>query len=143
METLLVQFLTPFLPRLLGKVQAAGEALADQTADVAWDYARRVWERLRPRLEQRPGATQAAEEVAAAPTDEDAETSLRLHLKKVLAEDPQLVADLRSLLDEAGAAGVTATGPHSVAAQTIQAQSKGIAAGIIHGGVRQKNTGDD
>ncbi|HSL77665.1 MAG TPA: hypothetical protein VK867_12010 [Candidatus Limnocylindrales bacterium] len=143
MESLLVQFLSPFLPRLLGKAHDVGQELADRTADVAWDYASRIWERLRPRLESRPGAPQAAEEVAKAPEDTDAADLLRLHLKKLLADDPQLVTDLRSLLDEANSAGVMATGEKSVAAGSIHAETKGIAGGIIHGGVHQVNRGDD
>ena len=142
-EALLVQFLSPFLPTLLGKAQEAGQEIAGRTADVAWDYAQRIWERLRPRMEERPGAPEAAEAVAKAPDDADSGTLLEIHLKKILADDPGLATDLRSLLDQAQAAGVIATGPGSVAAQTIHAETKGIAAGIIHGGVHQTNDGDD
>ena len=143
MEALLVQFLSPFLPTLLGRAHEVGAEIADRTTDAAWDYAKRVWERLRPRLEERPGAAQAAEDVAKAPDDADSGTVLEIHLKKILAEDPSLATDLRSIMDQAQAAGVIATGQGSVAAQTIHAESKGIAAGIIQGGVHQTNDGDD
>jgi hypothetical protein len=141
-EALLVQFLSPFLPTLLGKAQEVGAEIADRTTDAAWDYANRIWERLRPRLEERPGAPEAADAVATAPDDADTGTVLEIHLKKILAEDPALATDLRSILDQAQAAGVIATGTGSVAAQTIHAETKGIAAGIIHGGVHQTNDGD-
>lgn len=143
MEALLVQFLSPFLPTLLGKAQEVGAEIADRTTDAAWDYATRIWERLRPRLEERAGAPEAAEAVAKAPDDADSGTILEIHLRKILAENPALATDLRSILDQAQAAGVIATGSGSVAAQTIQATDKGIAAGIIHGGVHQTNNGDD
>lgn len=143
MEAVLVQFLSPFLPALLGKAHELGQEIADQTADAAWDYAKRIWERVRPRLEERPGATEAAAEVAAAPEDADNGTVLEVHLKKILSENPELKAELKLLLDQAAASGVIAAGPGSVAAQTIRAETKGIAAGIIHGGIHQTNDGDD
>jgi hypothetical protein len=142
-ETAIVQLLTPFLPTLLGKAHEIGQEIADRTADAAWDYAKRIWERLRPRLEERPGASEAAQDVADAPQDADAGIVLQIHVKKILAEDPGLATELRSLVDQAKAAGVVAAGTGSVAAQTIHAETKGIAAGIIQGGVHQSNGEDD
>lgn len=135
METLLVQFLTPFLPRLLGKVQEVAGEVVDAAARTAWEHARQIWDRLQPAVEQRPAAKEAAEDVASAPDDADAQAALRVQLKKLLTDDQTLASDLGSLLEQARGAGVIATGEGSVAAGVIQAQGHGVAAGIIQGGV--------
>ena len=135
MEILLVQFLTPFLPRLLGKVQEVAGEVVDAAATAAWEQAKQIWDRLDPAVEQRPAAKEAAEGVAAAPDDADAQAALRVQLKKMLADDPALATDLGSLVEQGQAAGVIATGSGSVAAGTIHAETGGVAGGIIQGGV--------
>ena len=121
MEILLVQFLTPFLPRLLGKVQEVAGDVVDAAATTAGEHAKQIWDRLDPAVEQRPAAQEVVEDVAAAPDDADAQAALRVQLKKMLADDPALATDLGSLIEQGQAAGVIATGAGSVAAGTIHA----------------------
>lgn len=135
METVLVQLLSPFLPRLLGKASEVGARVGGAAVDAAWEHSRRIWDKLRPAVQAKPAATEAAADVAAAPDDADAQAALRLQLKKLLADDPALATELGSLLEQAKSAGVLATGTGSVATGVIQAETGGIAAGIIHGGV--------
>jgi hypothetical protein len=135
MESALVQLLSPFLPRLLGKASEVGAKVGGAAVDAAWEHARRIWDKLRPAIEAKPAATEAAADVAAAPDDADAQAALRLQLKKLLADDPALATQLGSLLEQARGAGVVATGKGGVAAGEIKAQTGGVAAGIIHGGV--------
>jgi len=62
-------------------------------------------------------------DAVANPQDEDAVAALRLAIRKGLAADPVLRADVENMLASAGVT-VTASGERSIAAQTIS----GIAA---------------
>jgi hypothetical protein len=56
----------------------------------------------------RPAAQEAARDLAAAPTDEDAQAALRVQLRKLLADDPALQQELSALLNASGQ-GTTTT----------------------------------
>jgi len=76
-----------------------------------------LWDKLRPKVEAKPAALEAVQDVAEHPDDEDALAALRQQLKKLLAEDEPLVQELARLLQQAQAGGrtVTASGNRSVA----------------------------
>jgi hypothetical protein len=114
----LTAFLAPFLPYLVRAGERAAGAAADALGDQAGGFAKAIWERLKPGVEERPAAKEAAEDVAANPDDEDAVAALRLQLRKLVEEDEELARDLTKLWQEAQAANVitvTASGERSVA----------------------------
>jgi hypothetical protein len=114
----LTAFLAPFLPTLVKAGEQVVGRAAEAVADEAFTYARALWERLKPKVEEKPAAQEAAEEVAARPDDDDALAALRLQLRKLLEEDQQLASDLTRIWEEAQAANVvhvTASGERSVA----------------------------
>ncbi|HXV95190.1 MAG TPA: hypothetical protein VD695_01470 [Gaiellaceae bacterium] len=114
----LTAFLAPFLPTLLKAGEKAVEKAADAVSDEAFTYARALWEKLKPGVDAKPAAKEAAEEVAARPEDEDALAALRLQLRKLLEDDTRLKADLAGIWEQARAANVvqvTASGERSVA----------------------------
>jgi hypothetical protein len=114
----LTAFLAPFLPTLVRAGEKAVEKAADAVSDEAFTYARALWEKLKPGVDAKPAAKEAAEEVAARPEDEDALAALRLQLRKLLEEDTQLAGDLAAIWQKAEAANVvqvTASGERSVA----------------------------
>jgi len=117
----LVQLLAPYLPYLLKGVKIAGQEAAKKLGEKAgeggFEQAKALWEKLRPKIEARPAALEAAQDAAAHPDDEDALAALRLQLKKLLAEDEALAQEMTRLLEQARAAGknVTASGSRSVA----------------------------
>lgn len=116
-----VAFLAPFMPYLLQAGQKAGgkalEEVGKKFGGDAWERAKTLWGKLRPKVEEKPAAQEAAQDVADAPDDEDAQAALRLQLKKLLAEDEALAHEVAHLLEEAKQAGVTVTasGERSVA----------------------------
>jgi hypothetical protein len=115
LATTLAALLAPALPHLL----KSGEKVAEEAGKVigtqAWEQVKVLWERLRPKVEQRPAAKEAVDEVAHAPADEDAVAALRLQLRKILAEDPTLAAELAPLAEQArGQINVTVSGDRSV-----------------------------
>jgi hypothetical protein len=110
-----VAALAPALPYLLGRaVDEAGKEFGKD----AWTTIQKLWDDLRPRIEARPAANEAAQDVADHPDDVDAQAALRLQLKKMLAEDSALGLEVARVLAEREASEsirVTASGDGSVA----------------------------
>jgi hypothetical protein len=125
-NTVLVQnltaFLAPFLPYLLKTSEKAIEEVGKQLGADAWRRANVLWTKLRTKMEVNPAAQEAAQDVANAPEDADAQAALRLQLRKLLSGDEILAAEMTRLWEVTKIAGVTiiATGKHSVAAQKIE-----------------------
>jgi hypothetical protein len=115
----LVAALAPFLPFLLRLGEGTAEAAGRNLGAEAWDHAKALWDRLAGRLEEQPGALDAAREAAETPED-DALAAFRWQVRKLLTNDETLARELRDLLDEGqGRAGysatVTASGERSIA----------------------------
>lgn len=113
----LITFLTPFLPYLLKAGDKAVEEAGKKLGADAWERAKALWGKLRPKVEAKPAAQEAAQDVAQAPVDEDAQAALRLQLKKLLNEDEAFAKEVARLWEGAKSAGVTviAHGERSVA----------------------------
>jgi len=110
----LISFLIPFLPYLLDKVgDAVAEVAVEKSGEAAWEKAKALWGKLRGKRE----IEEAARDAAAMPDDPDAQAALRLQLRKLLASDETLAAEIAQLWQEAKADGVTviASGKRSVA----------------------------
>jgi hypothetical protein len=104
-----VAFLAPYLPHLLKAGERVVEETGKKLGENALDHAKALWAKLRPKVEAKPAALEAAQDVVAAPRDEDAQASLRSQLKKLLSEDETLAAEVARLWQEAERAGVTVT----------------------------------
>lgn len=113
-----VAALIPFLPHLLNVGQKEAEDRAGDLDSGGWDLAKRLWEPLRPKVEERPAAREAATDVVADPRNADATAALRNQLRKLLNEDPVLVRELAQLMEQSkqrGPARVEASGDRAVA----------------------------
>jgi len=125
---LLVRLLAPCLPGLMGVGKALGQKAAEQAAEKAGEaagekmgeqavmQAGKIWQRLWPKVEKKAAAKEAAEDVASDPGDTDAVAALRRQLKKILAGDAALAAEVEGLLKAAEA---------DTAANRIQVQGDG------------------
>jgi hypothetical protein len=113
----LAVFLTPFLPYLLKAGEKAAEEAGKKLGGDAWDRAKGLWAKLRPKVEAKPAAQEAVQDAAAVPNDNDIHAALRLQLRKLLAEDAVLAREMERLWQEAQQAGATviAAGERSVA----------------------------
>ena len=113
----LTTVLAPLLPYLL----KAGENVAEETgkavAGQSWEWAKSIWTKLKPKVEAKEAALEAAQDVAESPGDEEAQVALRRQLRKLLTEDQSLAEEVSQWLDQGKAAGitVTASGERSVA----------------------------
>ncbi len=131
------QMLAPALPAL---VQGGQDLVADAAKALgtgAWEKVQALWGKLRGRVEQKPAAAEAAQDVARTPKDPDALAALRLQIKKILAEDETFAAEIAQLVGGASfqanlqGSGALAQGPGAVAAG-----AGGIAVGRdVHGGI--------
>jgi len=63
------------------------------------DRVKLLWSRLRNKVEGKPTAAEAAQDVAKNPEDSDARAVLRVQLRKLLERDAVLAAEMGSLLD--------------------------------------------
>jgi hypothetical protein len=90
----LTAFLAPCLAYLLrGAGEVADEAAQKLGADV-WEQAKKLWAKLRPKVEEKPAAQEAARDLAARPDDDRARGALELQLEKLLASDPTLEREI-------------------------------------------------
>ena len=88
-----------------GVVARVQEVAADATVGLGGQLLRR----LLGREESAPAVEAAVMDVAEDPTDEDRVAALRLQIRKALAADPSLTAEVESILAGAGVT-VTASG---------------------------------
>ena len=119
----LARDVVPYVSAVAGAYgRALWEKIQDESADSAVEASvgvgRRLLRRLLGRGESRPGVERAVGDLIDDPGDEDAVAALRLQIRKAVAADPGLAADLAGLLPGAGTT-VIASGERSVAAQTV------------------------
>jgi hypothetical protein len=123
------------VPYVTAAVQAYGihtldkvkDAAVEEASDATVGLGRRLLKRLFGRDESRQVIEGAVVDVAAAPDDADTVAALRLQIRKALAADPALAAEIAGMLP-AQSVHIEASGTRSVAVHTNP--------GII-------NTGDD
>ena len=115
-----VAVLAPFLPRLLAAGGAIVEGAEHEVHERGWELAKSLWQRLRPGVEAKPAAREAAADVASHPDDVDVQASLRVQLRKLLSEDRALAEELARLLEAGRQAG---------SVTTVSASDRGVAAG--------------
>jgi hypothetical protein len=101
--------LAPLLPYLLkGGIElaksAAGELGEKLSAD-AWDGLKALAAKIRHKAEAKPALQEALTDAQTAPADLDAQAALRLQLKKLLTEDPDLLNEAARLLGSVAISG--------------------------------------
>lgn len=112
----LASFLAPILPYLVKGSEMAVEEASKKFGSDAWNGAKALWSKLRPKVESKPAALEAAQDLAVSPNDDDALATLRQQLKKLFAEDESLTREVSHLWKTGTAAGMTiiATGDRSI-----------------------------
>jgi hypothetical protein len=100
---LLLSFLTPCLPFLLNLGDKAAGKAAEKVGEKSLETVGKIWEKLRPKVETKEAAKEAAEDVAKDPENPAFQTVLQVQLEKILAQNPDLAAEVAQLLEEAKA----------------------------------------
>src|SRR5262245_58360753 len=109
--------LVPLLPYLLKAGEKAAEETGKTVANQSLEWGKSLWSKLKPKVEAKPAALEAAQDVAQSPQNQDLQAALRVQLNKLLTEDQSLAEEVGRWLDQGKAAGniVTASGERSVA----------------------------
>ncbi|MEU8819147.1 hypothetical protein [Actinoplanes sp. NPDC048796] len=110
------------VPYVSAAVGAYGAAVVERVQEAAADstvgLGGRLLQRFLNRGRSAAGVEEAVADLAEDVSDEDRVAALRVQVRKALNADPELAAEVRGLLAEAGVT-VTASGERSIAAQTI------------------------
>lgn len=104
--------LVPFLPYLVKAGEGAAEVTGKKLVEGTGTAAKAIWNRLKPKVEATPLALEAAQDLAANPTDNDLQATLRSQLKKLLSEDQSFATEVEQLFNKAkevGGSQVSAT----------------------------------
>lgn len=95
-------------------VQVVVSVLENEQPNAA---AQRVWKLLEPVLSKRPTGREVVVDIKANPSDEDLQAALRVQVRKLIADDKDLAAELTGELGATAGASVSvsAAGARSVA----------------------------
>lgn len=117
LATALTTALVPLLPYLLKAGEKAAEETGKTVATQTLEWGKSLWAKLKPKVEAKPAALEAAEGVAQSPDDQDFQAALRVQLKLLLAANQSLAEEVSRSLEQGIAAGiiVSASGDRSVA----------------------------
>jgi hypothetical protein len=119
LATQVATILAPFLPQLIRTGQALANGVVDQVEDQKGAVAQALWDRLFPKVSGIPATDTAVRDAAANPGDADYQAALRVHLRKLLTEDPTLAQELLHVIENneqaAASVNVSAGGERSVA----------------------------
>jgi hypothetical protein len=97
----LTMFLAPALRFLLSVGEDAVEQARKSLGEETWDQARKLWARLRGKVEENSVARSATEQLAARPDDDEARFALTFFLRHLLAQDVDLAQELEAAWEEA------------------------------------------
>ena len=109
--------LVPLLPYLLKAGEKAAEETGKKAVDQSLEWAKSIWTKLKPGVEAKPEALEAAQDIAQSPDDQDAQAAFRRQLKKLLTDDESLAEEVSRWLEQGKAAGntVTVSGERNIA----------------------------
>jgi hypothetical protein len=96
----LTGFLAPLLPYLFRAGEPAAEEAGRAFGQEVWAKAKRLWDAVRPGVEARPAAREAAEDLGRRPDDLEAQTVFKVQLEKLLGQDPALQALVAKAMPE-------------------------------------------
>lgn len=108
--TLLVSFLSPFLPHLLKLGQesattitkSASEALGTKFTDATWQKAQSLWKKLRPKVD-----AGVIEKVTTDPENPKRQAVLEIELEDLFNKDTELKSAIAAILNESSPDGTT------------------------------------
>jgi len=92
--------LSSCLPSLLKMGDKAVESIGSKIGADAWETAKKIWDKLRPKVEEKKSVLSAVEAVAESPDDEDCKEFFQKQLQKLLKENPELAEAIAKILQE-------------------------------------------
>lgn len=96
----LTAFLSPCLPFLMKLGEKAAESAAGKVGEDSWNTAKKIWDKLQPKIEAKEDAKMAAEQLATKPDSEARKAVFQEELETLLKENPDLVEAIAQILQE-------------------------------------------
>jgi type II secretory pathway component PulF len=96
----LTALLTPCLPFLMKLGQKAAESASGKIGEDSWNTAKKIWDKLHPKLEAKEDAKIAAQQLAAKPDSEARKAVFQEELETLLEENPDLVEAIAKIRQE-------------------------------------------
>jgi hypothetical protein len=96
LSTLLTSILTPSLAAAASK--AAAEGFAKEFGKDTWDFVKRVWAKLQPKIDADPQLSRAVKDAQEVPDQANKEV-LQIRLRRTLETDSELRNELALLLE--------------------------------------------
>lgn len=96
----LTALLTPYLPFLMKLGQKAAESASSKIGEDSWNTAKKIWDKLQPKIEAKEDAKIAAEQLAAKPDSEARKGVFQEELETLLEENPDLADAIAQILQE-------------------------------------------
>jgi hypothetical protein len=127
----LTALLSPFLMNLGGK---AAESAASKLGADTWDAAKKIWDKLSPKVEAKGDAKIAAEQLAAKPESDARKAVFQEELETLLKENPDLANAIAKILAEASPEVISA-----VQITQTTTGDKNVIIGQMSGGTFQSN----
>ena len=116
------------LPSLVKIGDQAAEIAGSKIAGDAWETAKKIWQKLRPKVEEKKVITNAVEAVVETPDDEDSKQFLEKKLQKLIEENQELTEAIAKILQE------SAPLPPSVQINQTVTNNEGQVIGQMTGG---------
>ncbi len=92
----LTALLSPCLPFLIKAAESASEKIGED----AWNKAKKIWDKLHPKIEAKEDVKSAVNLVSTDPEDEDYRKVFQKQLKKLLDEDQELATAIAKIMQE-------------------------------------------
>ncbi len=96
----LTEFLTPFLPYLVEGTKIAAKAAIEAMGKDAWEKAKEMWGKLKPKVKDNPAAQSAVEKAVKKPDDPRVQANLELQFEDILEENKVLAGKLEILVGQ-------------------------------------------
>lgn len=135
----LTALLSPCLPFLLKLGDATLTSVGKKMGEDVWETAQKVWQKLHPKIAERPDVMVAVEAVAASPDDEDCQEFLQKKLAKLFKENPDLEQAIAEIMADSPAVTASVQINQTVGnneGQVIGQMTGGNAIGRIDGNVQ-------
>src|SRR5919202_6772961 len=98
--TTLMALLSPCLPFLMKLGQKAAESASGKIGEDSWNTAKKICDKLQPKIEAKEDAKIAAEQLAAKPESEARKAVFQEELETLLKENPDLVEAIAQIFQE-------------------------------------------
>ena len=92
--------LSSCLPSLLKMGDKAVESIGSKIGADAWETAKKIWDKIHPKVEEKKSVLSAVEAVVESPDDEDCKEFFQKQLQKLIKENPDLAEAIAKILQE-------------------------------------------